>query len=125
MIKVKQLSVFSLKDYENQYEGKKIKIELATYGIFDSINIHWEYYAISMASIGGVYRPTGDLSKSSLSTSVLSSLDASNIRSYYRKFETQVESDNFLKEFKLKWETASNNTTQIVRDEKLEEILKP
>lgn len=122
MIKSKILSQYDVKDYQVTSEGKKYDMKIGVCGIFDSNSIHWDYYAISSISINGNLKLTSDLSKNSNVSSIIVN-DISYVRSYYRKFDTQLEAENFLKDFKLKWETASNNTTQVVRDEKLKEIL--
>lgn len=43
---------------------------------------------------------------------------------YGRLVQTFEEGRKFCDEFKMKWETGSNNTTSEQRDKKLEEILK-
>jgi hypothetical protein len=122
MIKSKILSEYDLKEYQCVYEGKKYDMKIAVCGVFDSISIHWDYFAVSFITVSGTMRLTADLSKNTNMISTMTS-DIGNVRSFFRKFETQHEADSFLKDFKLKWETASNNTTQVVREEKLKEIL--
>lgn len=123
MIKSKMLSEYDIKDYQVSSEGRKYDMKIGVCGIFDSMTVHWDYYTISYISVNSAVRLTADLAKSSNLMSIMSN-DISNVRSYFRKFETQHEAEAFLKEFKLKWETGSNNTTQEVREEKLNEILK-
>jgi hypothetical protein len=47
-----------------------------------------------------------------------------NIAKYGRLVQTFEEGRKFCDEFKMKWETGSNNTTSEQRDKKIEEILK-
>lgn len=122
MIKSKILSEYDVKEYQCVYEGKKHDMKIAVCGIFDSIAIHWDYFAVSFITVNGTMRLTSDLGKSA-NIPITMNGDIGNVRTYFRKFETQHEAESFLKEFKLKWETASNNTAQVVRDEKLKEIL--
>lgn len=123
MIKSKILSEYDLKDYQVSLDSKKHDMKVGVCGVFDTTTIHWDYYAISFITVNSNMKLTTDLSKNSNNMMSVMSADISNVRSFFRKFETQHEADVFLKDFKLKWETASNNTTQVVRDEKLKEIL--
>lgn len=123
MIKSKMLSEYDVKDYQVNSEGRKYDMKIGVCGVFDTLKVQWEYYAVSYIVVGSLIRLSSDLAKTSMSLSVLTN-DISNVRSYFRKFENQNEADSFLKDFKLKWETASNNTSQVIRDEKLNEILK-
>jgi hypothetical protein len=45
------------------------------------------------------------------------------ITRYGKKFETKEEGVKFIQEYKIKWETGSNSTTQEVRDQKIDDIL--
>lgn len=120
MIKTKLLSEYDLKDYQITYDGKQYDMKIGVCGIFDSLKVHWQYYAISY--IKSSNRLCADLCTNQMVHSTMSN-DVGNIRSYYRKFDTQQEAEGFLKDFKVKWDNASNNSSQVIRDEKLNEIL--
>lgn len=122
MIKSRILSQFDVKNYTVIYDTKNFDLKIAVCGVFDSVNIHWEYYAISFISGNNFSRLTADLTKSTSINSTFS-FDVSNVKGYFRKFENQHEAEAFLNDFKLKWETGSNNTSQVIRDEKLNKIL--
>ena len=47
----------------------------------------------------------------------------SEIKSYGKKFANADEGRKFIEEYKCKWETGSNETTQEMRDKKIGEIL--
>ena len=42
---------------------------------------------------------------------------------YGKEFKTKEEGIKFIQDYKIKWETGSNNTTQEVRAKKLDDIL--
>ena len=42
---------------------------------------------------------------------------------YGKEFKTKEEGYKFIQDYKIKWETGSNNTTEEVRDQKLDELL--
>ncbi len=46
-----------------------------------------------------------------------------SITKYGKKFETKEEGIKFIQDYKIKWETGSNNTIQEVRDQKIDDIL--
>jgi hypothetical protein len=96
-----------------------LQVSLKVVGIFDTHKVFWTYYAISSVV---------DLSKSLVLTDEICSNSLSmpanidNVRSFGLKYSTLEEAKKYLDEFKIKWETASNNTIQEVRDKKLKEL---
>jgi len=46
-----------------------------------------------------------------------------NKRRYGKEFKTKEEGYKFIQDYKIKWETGSNNTSEEVRDQKLDELL--
>jgi hypothetical protein len=112
-----------VENYNISYDGKSYPLKVGVCGIFDTTSVHWDYYAISFFDLNSGNRLCADLAKSSTNITSTFSPDITNIKGYFRKYETQQEAEVFLNEFKIKWETGSNNTTQEIREEKLKEIL--
>jgi hypothetical protein len=75
-------------------EKLKDHSDLGVYGIFSTTKVEWKYYVIS-------YKTNAN----------------------GREYKTVDDAKKFIQEYKVKWETGSNNTTQEVRAKKLDDIL--
>lgn len=96
----------------------KQDIEFSVYGIFDTIKVKWDYYVISSVSnITNKMFLTEDICGRYIPA------DMDSLVRYGKKFQTKEEGQTFIEEFKIKFETGSNNTQQEVRDKKIDEIL--
>lgn len=97
---------------------KDLNFKLTIYGIFDTVKVMWDYYVIS-----------NHISSKSLTRDVCTrmsyNMEASidNISTYGKKISTVEEGQIFCDEFKIKWESGSNNTTQEIRDKKINDVL--
>ena len=120
MIKSKMISSMELKDYI--YDGSPVKIFM--YGLFDTEKILWTYYVtlIYKSSTSSSIRILGDLVSSSGNETGDDSIGS--LRRLGKMFKEYTDGETFMNTFKTKWESGSNNTTQEMRDKKLEEILK-
>lgn len=111
----KYLHIEKIKDHKN---SNNIDINLAVYGIFDTEKVKWRYYVISYyAQQNGGVRLTNDV------CSYATDGNLESVSRYGREFTTKEEGIKFTKEYKIKWETGSNNTTEELRDKKLDDIL--
>lgn len=119
MIRFKELSKCDPKDLHSTMDGAVSDISLRVVGLFDTIKMLWTYHVVSTGTWGGKTQLTGDLYPHNMFSS---SYTVDNVKSYGRKFDTREEADTFVSEFRVKWETASNNTIQEIRDEKLKEL---
>lgn len=108
------LSVIKPKDLT--YSGKDV--ELLIIGIFETIKMNWLYYAVSAIAKGNGYEFSPDMHSNHGMT-----VNTDNVYHYGKKFASMDEAKAHCNQFKLKWESGSNNTTQEVRDEKIEDIL--
>lgn len=102
-----------LKDYK--VSGKDI--ELGIYGIFDTKKVKWNYYIISYYNDGNGFIITEDI------CSRRSTATYESIESYGKQVTNKEEGVKFIEEYKIKWETGSNNTTEEIRDKKIDDIL--
>lgn len=50
--------------------------------------------------------------------------DIRNLAKFGKKFNSIKESSDFINDFKIKWETKSNDSKSVIREDKLKEILK-
>jgi hypothetical protein len=91
--------------------------DIGVYGIFDTNKVKWEYYIISYRKLanGGI-ELTNELCQSTVVT-------YESIKRYAKEFKTVEDAKQFISEYKVKWETGSNNTTQEIRGKKLDELL--
>ena len=96
-------------------------LNIGIYGIFNSSKAHWTYYIISWF-VGQNNQTILGCELSSSSQDQIYCLE--NVLKYGRLVQTFEEGRKFCDEFKMKWETGSNNTTSEQRDKKIEEILK-
>jgi hypothetical protein len=115
MNRTKKLFQTTIKGYDKVANND---IEFSVFGIFDTIKVRWDYYVISAVhnsynklflteDICGRYIPA----------------DIESLAKYGKKFATKEEGQTFIEEFKIKFESGSNNTQQEVRDKKIDEIL--
>jgi len=118
-MRFKELGVCKPKGLSSVKEGTKSDISLRIVGLFDTITMIWTYHVVSTGTWGANrVELTPDLHDRVYS----GEYTLNNVKSHGRKFDTQQEAESFVNEFKIKWETASNNTLQEVRDEKLKEL---
>lgn len=106
-------------EVSNYFNSKKL--DIGVYGIFDSKTIKWEYFVIS-------YQPTASgINLIPVIGSIQFTINEalySDIIKCGLKVNSIQEGEEFCNNFKMKWETGSNNTTSESRDKKLNEILK-
>lgn len=100
------------------YKTNGNDIHLGVYGIFNTEKSLWTYHVISYYSqASGTIRLTEDICGRYLDATY------DSIKSYGKKFDSVEEGRKFIDEYKCKWETGSNDTTQEIRDKKIGEIL--
>ena len=91
---------------------------IGVYGIFSTTKVEWRYYVISYnASANGGIKLTSEL----CGYAQEATLDSVN--RHGKEYKTVDDAKKFIQEYKVKWETGSNNTTQEVRAKKLDDIL--
>ena len=91
--------------------------ELGVYGIFSTSKVEWKYYVISYKN---------NINRIELTPEICGYINDSSIDGVARsgkEFKTLEEAKEFINVYKTKWETGYNNTTQEVRDKKLDDIL--
>ena len=110
--KGKFLYTIDLKDYRT---ARNDDVKLSVYGVFDTSSVLWSYYVISHVN----NKLTNDLCNIEYRDNGISCY---NVRSG-RKFETKEECIEFIQDFKIKWETGSNDSKSEVRDKKINEII--
>ena len=95
-------------------------VDLSVYGVFETSKVEWKYYVISHYS-----RPNSSffLTMDACSCTYNQEATYESICKYGKKFNTKEEGIQFIQEYKIKWETGSNNTTQEVRDKKIDDLL--
>lgn len=102
------------------YEEKlKDHSNLGVYGIFSTTKVEWRYYVIS-------YSVNASSNKYTLTSELCgypqeATLDS--VAKQGKEYKNVDDAKKFIQEYKIKWETGSNNTTQEVRDKKLGDIL--
>lgn len=121
MIKMKVLSSEKLIDYQYTSDsGSKFDVTLCSMGLFDTTEAKWKYYVCpTIQTSRGIFL-TSDLV---IGTSH-DSLSTSNIPRYGKRFNTLDECIIFINEYKMKWESGSNDTKQEIRDRKIDELTK-
>jgi hypothetical protein len=91
---------------------------VGVYGIFSTTKVEWKYYVISYnATANGGLKLTSEL------CSYVQEATFESVARYGKEYKTVEEAKQFIQEYKIKWETGSNNTTQEVRAKKLDDIL--
>ena len=110
----KYLSTISVKGiYSNR------DLDLSVYGAFNTQKVHWDYYVISHYKSGNIQYITDDICGCSYAQEA--TLD--HVRKYGKSVNSVAEGEKYCQDFKIKWDTGSNNTTAEMRDKKLDEIL--
>jgi hypothetical protein len=91
---------------------------IGVYGIFSTTKVEWRYYVISYnTSANGGIKLTSEL------CDYVQEATFDNINRHGKEYKTVEDAKKFIQEYKIKWETGSNNTTQEVRAKKLDDIL--
>lgn len=95
-------------------------VDLSVYGVFETVKVEWKYYVISYYN-----KPNSSFMLTCDVCGCTYNQEATydTITRYGKKFETKEEGVKFIQEYKIKWETGSNSTTQEVRDQKIDDIL--
>ena len=130
-MKIEKISDKKIKELKTvkQYSSDNTKqIYLGVFGIFDTFNVKWSYYVCPLVKDKLFFftidiKITNDI-LSGYSTSSIESLTINNLTKYGKKFNSIKEGNDFINDFKIKWETRSNDSKNIIREEKLNEILK-
>lgn len=91
------------------------KVDFSIFGVFSTLTTQWKYYVVSHIN----NRMTHDLCNIRNNNNSIS-VDSVNTG---REFPTKEDAIEFLKDFKIKWETGSNNTTSEIRDKKIDDII--
>ena len=101
------------------YEQKlKDHPEIGVYGIFDTRKVSWSYYVISFENV-----VSGGIRLSPEICGYSSNASYETVEKQGKKFNTKEESIKFIEDYKIKLETGSNNTTEEIRDQKIDELL--
>jgi len=122
MKKISKISETPLKDwfYSNR------QVNLCLFGIFDSEVILWKYYVLSViknaSTSSDQTTPCVQKKGCTLSDAYISELSVP-LRGI--EFKNIKEANDFINDFKTKWETKSNDSKSITREEKLKDILTP
>lgn len=93
------------------------QIIIGVIGIFDTEVVRWKYYISSFIKTTNAMYLTTELCKSN------SVMSPSTITQSCKEVKTIEEGDKLILEFKMKWETGSNDLISEQRDKKLNEIL--
>lgn len=113
-----QKGKFIYKSKIKEYKSNGLDVELGIYGIFDTKKVKWNYYIISYnIDPQNNIRLTEDV----CGRSCTATYDL--IEAYGKQVANADEGRKFIEEYKCKWETGSNDTTQEMRDKKIGEIL--
>lgn len=108
MIKGRLIYQDKIKDHPN----------IGVYGIFNTNKVSWRYFIISYSSTSnGGLELTGEL------CSYKQTATFDSIERYGKEVNTVDDGKKFIQNYKIKWETGSNNTTEQIREEKLSNIL--
>ncbi len=110
------------KDLKRNYFGTNHQVFIVTFGIFETQTSTWKYYLTSCIDRSNQLSITCDVCKLSGGQEVASATIGS-IQVYGRPLKTPEEGIKWAEEFKMKWESGSNDLLSEVRDKKLEEIL--
>jgi hypothetical protein len=117
------LSKVSPSDMKRSVNNGLFQVYLVTFGVFDTQSAHWKYYLTSCIDKNGEVYLTDEVCKFSGATNT-SLATTSSIQTYGRELKTAEEGIKWAEEFKMKWESGSNDLLSEVRDKKLNEILK-
>jgi uncharacterized protein YqgV (UPF0045/DUF77 family) len=91
---------------------------VGVYGIFSTTKVEWKYYVISYNTTAN-----GGLKLTSELCSYTQEATFESVSRQGKEYKTVEEAKQFIQEYKVKWESGSNNTTQEVRAKKLDDIL--
>ena len=90
--------------------------DVGIYGIFDTEKVLWKYYVISFENKGNTFYLTSELcpfyEKATYDT----------VKRQGKEFKTCEEAREWILDYKTKWESGSNNTTEEIRDKKLGDL---
>jgi hypothetical protein len=92
--------------------------DLGVYGIFNTNKVSWRFWVISFNSVNN-----GHIELTSELCGYKQAATYESIEKFGKEFKSTEEGKKFIQEYKIKWETGSNNTTQEVRAKKLDNIL--
>ena len=100
--------------------GKDLPI--GVYGLFNTEKVLWTYYVVSWINNSkGNMELTDDICSTPYS---FYEATYESIRKFGKQVQTVQDGEKYCIEFKMKWESGSNNTTVEMRDKKLDELLK-
>ena len=94
-------------------------LETGVYGLFNTDKVLWTYFIISYYTNNNRVLLTNDI----CNASYLIEITYDNIKKYGKPCNTVDEGKQYLEDFKMKWDSGSNNTTSEMRDKKIDEIL--
>jgi hypothetical protein len=120
----KVLSKIEPKDMKKSVQGTNYQVILVTFGIFDTQSANWKYYLTSCIYKNNEVYLTDEVCRFSSTSSSISVATNGAIHMYGRELKTAEEGIKWAEEFKMKWESGSNDILSEVRDKKLDEILK-
>ena len=103
-------------DYKYKNGVISYDIKLGVYGVFDTTEVRWTYYLISFYNQGGRIMLTEDLCSHV-------GLDAHSARVNCEETKSVEEGREFIQDFKIKWETGSNDSKSKIREDKISNIL--
>ena len=119
-LKMKILSTVAPKDYNKDVDGKLHQVHINVIGLFNSTSMLWTYYVVS--TIDNNRLMTNDIKDFSNTYNSYTTLSVSSIRSDGMKFDKVEDADKYINEFKMRWEYATNDTLQEIRDQKLKTL---
>lgn len=110
---------FLHKDIVKNIKENKYDLEIGVYGLFDTQKMLWKYYILSFNSNStNAIILTNDICSYSMTADTYEKI------STYGKLTPTIQSGKeYCDEFKMKWETGSNDTKQESRDQKIKSIL--
>ncbi len=92
--------------------------ELGVYGVFDTEKVEWRYFVVSyVKDIYGNNKMTAEICNS------YNDLDSSSAVRSGKEFKTREEGEQYIEDFRIKWETGSNTTLVEKSDKKLNDLL--
>lgn len=119
-LKMKILSSVSPKDYTKEINGKVHQVFLNVIGVFESTSMLWRYYVVS--TIDNNRLMTNDIKAFSSNYNSCISLSVDNIICDGKKFDKVEEAEKYINDFKIRWEYATNDTLQEMREQKLKSL---
>jgi hypothetical protein len=116
----RQLHKVKPSGFTRTIDSKPFDIYLSVFGIFDTEKANWTYYYTSCCDNGGHIYMTNDCSKASTN---LYTANVINISAYAHSCKTPEDGLKWCEDFKMKWDTGSNDLISEVRDKKLDQLL--